>query len=271
MREYGLEVRAANGDKRTVYFTPMSYIDWLTHADEEVMLESSSVRFLLAKYVTRVYDQSEAPVDPVDLLDLPPQTLASLIRSMIGKSGFSNPDEFEKLMIRLEYMSRTILGAYDYFIMVHLGPEIYLSMLEQDASVRANLVTQLERHTGIDVSVRFEESIRDGSPLDVVSDPDKYEKNKIKMRKGRPLNHTKTPLNNIPGVTRPQGTPPDDFSDLVNRAGQALNMQMAMDKSNKDAKEKRAFNWQKDNVDMFHEAQAHDQTMLNQDRQPRNR
>jgi len=266
MREYGFEATGAHGELRTIYFTPMSYVDWLTHSDDDTMLEPSSVRYLIAKYVTRVHDEQNEQIDPLQLLDLPPNTLANLIRGMVSKSGFSDPEEFKKIMERLEYTSRTIMGAYDYFILAHMGPDIYLSMMDQSVHIRANLIAQIERYTGITVASRFEDSIREGMPLDVVSLPEQYEKNMYRMKKGRPLNKTNTGINNIPGVTKPQGTPPGDFRDLVAKSASALSSEMAQ--ANKDAKAKRAFNWQADNLDMMKHAAAHDQDVLNQERQP---
>jgi len=270
MREFGISVEdPRTGRSVTVFFIPMTYIDWLTHSDEESMLEPANVRYLLAKYITRCFhdeDTEENAMEPLELMDIDPQPLSTIIHLMIKKSGFSDTSEFEQTMKQLEYLSRTLMGAYDTFIMLNAGMDTYLNLLEQEASVRASFIVQLEHLTGIDVSKRFEECLADQSPLDVVNPPDVYERNRMQQRKGRPINSTRTGINRVPGVTRPTGTPPGDFNDLTAASRAALDQSLAMSKANKDAKERRAYNWQQDNADIMREMAQQDRDMMNVDR-----
>ena len=267
MKEYGIGITNHDGDKITVYFMPMSYIDWKTYFAFESRYDLPSVRYLIHTYTSRAYkiaNNEETELSVIDIINLDPAPLNKIIDMMFEKAGFNDEKSIQNVMEKAETHSRTLVGMYDRFILIHGGIEMYISMLEQNVHVRSNVISALEIMTNVSVANRFNDSIANDIPIDIVTPKEKYDNMNRRRNKGQ---HVPVPDQSIPGHDGTDQDVPTDMKELAEASRAALHEQL---KSDKEARTKRkvAFDWMRDEQDYATHNRKEDRHILDKDRMP---
>lgn len=197
MKQYGLKITKKDGATLEIYYQSISYIDWSLYASTEEMFEPSTTRYLINTYVSRVIE-SGTDIPPASLLTEDISIIHRVVNALFKKSLFDDENAFLAILTTLEKRSRTLIGCYDLFLFLKMGPEFYIQMLDQDAYTRAQIIMMIEKSTGISVKERFEHAVHHNIPLDIISDPDTYNKNLRKHGGPVPLHPQRktTPLQN---------------------------------------------------------------------------
>lgn len=251
MKHYGVKVDDGKR-KLEVYFRALSYIDWATCYDPEEMLDPSTVRYIVSEYVLRVVTNGE-DISPLELLSAPVAVQQSVITAIFNKAIFQDDEKYAKIMLTLEQRSRTLIGCYDLFLYLHLGVEVYLQLLDQDAYTRSQVVMMLEKRTGVNVRERFDFATKNNVALDLISDPDTYKRNLRKhggpvpanpMTRQNPLyQHQKT----MQQMQKPQGPDmPSNIDTMLTDSRSALQAALNAGRKKAGLPQKQKFNWQTD-------------------------
>jgi len=241
MKEFRAAIREGDITYR-FYYTPFTYNDWSAIAQSEHKYDDATIRYVLNKYVYLIVTDSNEDVDTEHILTLPPVFKEKLIDILHNRSGFG-AEEFITSVERFEHQSRKLIGAYDYFIFLHTDPATYMMLLECDTWKRAQFISVLEQHTGINVKQRFEESVTTNSPLDLVNNDDQYNREKQKEQK-RNRHHSlfRNPHENTSG---------DDLTaQMIEQSRQMLEQDLKRHQGQKQVTRK-PFDWGKDNADMI--------------------
>lgn len=253
MKEFGASVSIGKDRSILVFYLPLSYSDWTKYTDTlgGVDPDPASVRYIFEKYITRAHlteGDTTTEITPHNIALEGPAVVEVITKAMGAKSGFGNIEQFKKTLTDLELKSRTLMGAYDYFIFVHLGMESYMQCLDMDITNRAQIIIVLEKHTGISVSSRFDDSLNYNIPLDLIEENDKYENGLRQMMKKGKIDRgpKRRPKQTMPeGTTQTQVREPADRHSMIDASRSALEQEMTIANKNKELKE-RHFNWSRD-------------------------
>lgn len=266
MKEYGISITGTGGEKITVYFVPMTYMDWKSYSSFSNRYELPNVRYLIRQYVIRAYkitdSQEEVEISFKDIMELPPTPINKIIDMMFDKAGFGSLDLVRKEIEEAEQQSMTLIGIYDRFILMHGGIEMYMSMLEQNVHVRANVISAMELITDVKVADRFDDSLEYEIPIDIITPKDKYDNMIRRRNKGQ---HVPVPRQNLDrSVDSEKGNSesPTDMTELVELSRTMLSKQLTADKGNR-SKRKVAFDWMRDEQDYVTHSNREERDILN--------
>ena len=246
MRIYCLKLssqRKDAGDDVFLYYTPMSYLDWRTYGNPSVRYDPPTVRYLFELYLKEMTVGTEK-VDPVEFRSYPVAHQKLLIDNMFEKSSFGDTDKFIKMVESAKSDSLTLPGCYDYFLFTNLGIESYISLLEQDADVRAHIISMMEQQTGISVKKRFETAVSLNIPVNLRASNEEYNKILQRYKKTGALSHTLPQVSD--GFTDKLT---GDMSVMVAESRAALAEKL--DARNNNLK-RPAFNWERDESNFSH-------------------
>ena len=230
-----------------IYFKPMDYFDWSLFIDSPEMYEKSSIRYLADKYIvsaTKTEGDVTTSLTSVDISSLPIPICKEFVDKLVEKSGFANTEYFDSLLERSKTISSTIVGAYDLFIYLHAGIDVYLKMLKCTVAERAQFVAVLERLTGITVKERFNIAVEAQADLDLTSPAGKYRP----MKNGRAatgLRQNREPQHDF----QPSSEKPDASSldSLLNHSRNELSRALQEGMMNGRRKD---FDWMHDNKEL---------------------
>lgn len=268
MQEFGIKIVDSTGQALSVYFMPLSYIDWVKYSDMGVasINDPSVSRYILKTYVTRALsigtsDTSEIPIET--LCEMPPSIQHKILEAIVNKSGFDMEDsQYSEVITKLERKSRTLMGCYDYFIFLHGGLDFYLRCLELDSKTRAQIIMLMEKTTGISVYKRFNDSIKMETPLDLVSENSKYEgKVRSDMRSGR-IQPQKRASSLPEGTHQVRDNVPPDLGQMIAHSRSTLENDLRAGQR----KKKQSFNWQEDEAAISGFDISQDRQMYNTER-----
>lgn len=195
MHEYGFAYRIRQSTELEVYHTPVHYADWIRFFVPESRYVESSIRYLVQRYCTRAYliengvRSEQLAADSLLVRDSPAYSQAFLIEvvdSIITKTTFDKGNEFAQDVDGRREFSTTLIGTYDFFIFLYLGPESYLSLLEADDAQRAQIIAMLERQTGISVRERFDTAVRNNIGIDLTKPARQYQGDLKRLQRNRP-------------------------------------------------------------------------------------
>ena len=241
MKEYGISVTdKASGSKVEVYFAPMCYADWNVYNGSVESYDTASLRYIFQKYITRAHLVSSSEVKEVtslELCDLAPSVVKEIMDKMLTKAGFSSTESFVSLLNNLERNASTLTGAYDLFIYLHTNYDMYVGMLDKNVFERAMLISALEKITGIEVSYRFDMSLKTGADLDLVTPPAAYRP----KSKGRPTSNIRE---NLAGKDLSE-----EQLEAIDSSSRSLQEELRRGQSQGKRK---FFNWNEDNQDFEH-------------------
>lgn len=242
MRIYGIKLKRSDGanDSIKVFYTPMNFIDWKTYNPATIRYDVSAVRYIISTYV-KEYLINDDPRDINEILNLDVAKQKYIIDMIFSNSIFGNGDKFRSLIDESITQSKTLDGCYDYFLYIHLDINTYLTMLEQDAETRAHIIGILEQRRNINVKNRFESAIENNMPVDLTSTEEEYKKiMKQYKRTGRMVPPTvlKSPVSD---------KLPENMKAMAAESRELLAAQLRGE-APAAAKEKRAFNWQDDEL-----------------------
>ena len=192
MAEYGIKVvDDQDGDNIRVilvYFSPLSYLDWVYFSSPKRAYDPSNIREIFSRYITRIsIDDSkrEEPYSVIDLAEDKESVVTSVIEYMIEKSGFGNDTLVNSMMDECdEKASATMAGIIDTFIGHQTGIEFYRQMLDEPLDRRIAVASMLEKITGINVRKRLKEHREEKIDLDLIYREQEHRKWKA-TQKGR--------------------------------------------------------------------------------------
>lgn len=244
MKEHGLHLVIEKGQPHElaleVYFWSMQYQDW-TLLESAKIYETSTIRYLLFKYVSRVINSKTSEVQPVEsLLSIPVVYINSIVDAIIGKSVFNDEDAFSELMKKASHYLHTKQGAYDYFLFLHGGYDLFRQSLSMNAYERSQLIAIMEEKAGINVAERFSYSIANETDLDLQTNDEVFHKNIKKMQRAKGKTGT------FADVGRPPQSPTrlDPVTKtLIESSREAFSAELARYSNNKAVKRERFFNW----------------------------
>lgn len=254
-----------------VYFVPLTYADWVKYFDAGTSdrFDPPVIRYVFGTYVTSAFYRTadgDSDVTALQLSELPPSITTKIISSIADKSGFTDGDAYSALIESLELKTRTLIGSYDYFLYLYLGTDGYLSALNMDALTRAQLITMVEKSTGISVSKRFKDSIELNMPLDLINQVAKYEGNiRAKERSGqlhRPRRDMSVPDGAHPSEKTSEST---SVEAMVASAKQALDAEFSLSRR---GTRKQYFDWNSDQYAVDSASASEDAAIFNIERQP---
>ena len=251
MKQYGLRLTRQDKSTIKIYYNSLSYIDWVMYTSTEERTDPSTIRYIISNYVVRFVD-GEEDKETILIMDESVSILNTTIESIYNKSLFNEEDKYIELMAELEKRSRTLIGTYDLFIFLKMGPDFYINMLSQDSYTRALILSMIEKSTGIKVKERFTYAVENNIPLDIISDNEAYAKDLRKNGKPVPKpqtsaappmeahNKTMSTLDNMKQDKRAPSNVEAMLADSRNELSRALTEGRTQKKTVKP------FNWNKD-------------------------
>jgi hypothetical protein len=249
VREYGISISDTTGEKIKVYFTLMTYIDWKSCYPLDIRYTLPSTRYLIQKYVSRAYktvDDIDIDITYNDILALPPTPINTIVDAVIDKAQFGSVDSIKEQIEEAEKQGMTLVGLYDRFILIHGGLEMYLTMLDQNALVRSNIISALEAMSEVSVYKRFNDAITQDIPVDIITSKDKYDNMMRRRNKGQHVPDPKLSTRHTPGMDNEDK--PANMDELVKMSREALSEQLQTDKNSRNNR-KAAFDWMRDEHD----------------------
>ena len=249
MKEYGIKLKdTKDGVEYSIFYTPLSYGDWDMYSDSKSMNDINVIRYLFANYITRIISTALEETSIDDLSVKSPSFINKIIENMFEDSGYNDNDNIVAIVNKVKENSRKLAGTYDYFLWLYLDPGTYMMLLDCDIDKRSRVIAMLENRTGITVLDRFKDSVSsDNGGLDLITDNDKYMKEKRRGMKFPPRKQSKEqvpPQFQASGIDMPNG-----FEDIVNQSRNALSEELNFYDKNKEAK-KKTFDWGKDQASL---------------------
>lgn len=248
------------GAEYTAQFGEVSYIDTIAFSDESRRYEAPVLRYLLATYVHQV-TQGTPPrtLEFEEVLALPEPLIKLLVDSIIEKATLGSEERFTALVKHMEEQSLTLLGSYDVFLYAHLGPELYLSLLTQPPHIRAQVITLVEKTTGINVKERFDEAIKTGKPVDLITTGAAYEQQRRRAQKGAPPN--RPPVQKYSGRFAPEQLP-TDIDEMIEASHQSLSQALNAARQGKAEK----FSWSREAAELSRFELERERALLNREK-----
>ena len=251
MKEYGLLISCGSLELE-VYLTPMAYFDWVYYSRPSAAYDSAAIRYLVRKYVTRIYLTGgvREEVDKLRLLTRGDELndiaiTKPIIDKLLESSGFSNPEAYEKTVEEFSAQGTRIMGHYDFFLFRYGGASLYLELLQADAIVRAQVIALFERMVGFTVAQRFRDGVEFDRPVDLETPATQYAgkmKRDSRAQQQRTLFRQPSPApNNIP----------KDVAAMIESSREALARDLELGRTQKEQKQKRYYNWESDNADFM--------------------
>lgn len=230
-----------SGISYKVTFRELSYIDAIAFEDEARRYQPPIFRSLFLEYVQEVVKGDPPEVVSFDeLISLPEHLLKLLVDAMFERSTYLAPDAFTTLIESLGERSLTLEGTYDVFLYAHLGPQLYLELLKAPPHVRAQLIVMIEKTTGIRVKERFEEAVKTGKPVDLITTGASYDRNK---RRNEP--RRQEPVRKYTGRFTPEELP-HDLDEMLELSKRTLDETLAAAKMGNPEK----FSWTREAAEL---------------------
>lgn len=233
------------GTEYVVRFRELSYLDALTFAREERRYQPAVYRYLIAEYVLDVYEKGDSPrslgVDEV--FDFPEHLIKLMVDTIVERSTVLNEEAFLGEVENLGQQSLTLMGTYDVFLYVHLGPELYLQLLTQPPNVRAQMVVLIEKTTGINVKERFDTAVATGAPVDLITTGAEYKKQQRRREKGGP--EPRRPVQKYAGRFA-ENEVPQDIDEMIALSKQTLDEAIAAAQRGKPER----FSWSREAAEL---------------------
>jgi hypothetical protein len=266
MREYRIKISdKSTGRKLLIGYTDLTYMDWALYHEDETRFDPPVFRYIISTYLTHAsfIEDSESPsveLSHEDVFNLPVPQQKQIIDHIFKSSMFADTDKFEKVLSNLDEHSKTRMGSYDLFLYTQLGVEGYISLLAQPPEIRAQIIMILEKMTQIDVSKRFEESINNGQPLDLITLGGAYEREQRKKAQMSPQARKDPHISPVKKFnTEGREDLPSDIGEMIASSREAL--QESIQRSKKgDTKEH--FNWQSENQKILNDDRFQDRKIL---------
>lgn len=242
----------------TISFTQLGYLDYLRCCDEAFRYAKEILRYIFSSYIikgTIKNDSEERELSLDELFDLPEGIHKQVIDAIVTKSYFNSDEEIDKIINMLKDQSLTYVGTYDILLYAHLGPELYLQLLNETPHVRLQMALMIEKITGISVRERVNDALKTGSPIDLITTGGKY---KQQQRRGSRVGSlyekqkAQQPLKQYAGKFTSEELPVD-LNEMVAISQQSLQEAIELGKKGKSTK----FNW----LDEVREMEAHERNI----------
>jgi len=247
MLEYGIKVidDSVSRNKSTslyVYFTPMTYFDWIYFSSTENSFDMPYIRGIFSRYITRITTEDKTEYTIYDLLESPDNVKMKIINSMLDKAGFDNEEALLKTVNKCREKSGTLAGIYDTFVMINTDFNFYVQFLNSDIFTRSQIISSLEKMKHFTVEERYMDGIKEGIDINLVHDDESYEKWKFDRNKKKSMaGHDKQK----PAVAEKREILGDDINSIIEQSKNALNEAMLTAKK----EPRKTFNWEQDEKD----------------------
>lgn len=253
MPEYGIKVSPERGsaDSRTlfIYFTPMSYLDWLYCTMIDMMYDTAIMRSIFETYITKViavYDKESVDLSPRDLIDEPDNIKMHIMDSMVEKAGFGDEKKLLGMVRMCRDKSNTLAGTYDAFVMMNTDFSFYTQFLCSDIFTRSQIISSLEKTKQFTVEQRYLDAMNEGFDVNLIHGPDDYEQWKTKMQKKKILREQseqgRKPAQQKPELKEVIG---EDLNAIIEASKRELANAMKMTSTSPV----KAFDWESDEKD----------------------
>ena len=251
-----------SGEEYRAQFEEIPYLEYVCFSPEEKRYTPPVYRYIFAKYLISLTkaEKGEAGEEhelgsEYAMTKLPEHLVKLLVDAMFDKSRTVTEDDFDKLIEYLGKQSLTKLGTYDVFLYIHLGPEMYLQLLNAPTHVRAQLITLIEKTTGINVRDRFEEALRTGAPVDLITTGAAYDRQRRKGVSQQPI--TKKYAGKFA-----QEELPADIDQMIEASQRSLSEVLEAARRGKPEK----FSWTKEAAEMSRFESERDRILLSRER-----
>jgi len=254
MLEYGIKVssdaedlKKANPKVLYVYFTPMTYYDWIYFSSSSSSYDPAHIRGIFSRYITRIEytgPERDQEYTLLDLLKEDDNITMKIVNKMLEKAGFDDEEMLLSTVRTCREKSMTLAGTYDSFVLINTDVSFYTQFINSDIFTRAQIISSLEKMKHFTVEDRYMDCIKEKIEINLVHGPEEYEKWKFDRNKKIAMaGHDKQKQQPVPSDKKE--ILGDDLHSVIEQSKHALDEAFRISKQ----QPRQAFDWEKDEKD----------------------